>query len=111
MSKILPDIIISRFETDPTAQGVIKPANGSWQLVIDKEGYPHLYLQVKIEDDAGQPVLGMLCLDDMLPDGLSIQDLMSEGMFSERVSPAEEAEAFEEYSKDRQTRKIPCPRL
>jgi len=63
----MQSITIGRFDKDPEAQGVIKPEDGRWQLVLDKDGYPHLYLQVKIAGGGGEEqTTGMLCLDDML---------------------------------------------
>ena len=64
----MQSISIGRFDKDPQAQGVIKPEDGRWQLVLDKDGYPHLYVQVQIENDDGEGTTpGMFCLDDMLP--------------------------------------------
>lgn len=104
----LPNISISRFQDDPQAQGVVKPDHDRWQLVIDKDGYPHLYLQVNVEDDAGKPTKGMLCLDDLLPEGMTIRDLMDGGAFGGRLSPEEEKEALKAYQQGREH--IPCPR-
>ena len=106
----LPNVAISRYEDDPQAQGVIKPDTGRWQLVIDKDGYPHLYVQVNVEDDEGQIVKGMLCLDDMLPEGMTIRELMDGGAFGGKLSPEDEKAALEEYRRDREQRNIPCPR-
>ena len=77
----MQNITIGRFDADPTAQGVIKPADGRWQLVLDKDGYPHLYVEVKVEDGAGSIIPGMLCLDDVLPAKMTVRDLMDGGAF------------------------------
>jgi hypothetical protein len=106
----LPNIAITRYEEDPQAQGVVRPDTDRWQLVIDKDGYPHLYVQVNVEDDDGKAVKGLLCLDDMLPDGLSIKGLMDEGSFGGKLSVEDETAAVAEYQSDRQIRGIPCPR-
>ncbi len=106
----LPNISVSRYEEDPQAQGVIKPGHDRWQLVIDKDGYPHLYVQVNVEDDDGQPAKGLLCLDDMLPEGMSIADLMDGGVFGGKLTPEEEKAAQAEYVKSREGGRIPCPR-
>lgn len=108
---MLQDIKISRFEEDPQAQGVIRPEDGRWQLVIDKDGYPHLYVQVTIDqDEDGHVIKGMFCLDDMLPKDLGVRDLMDGGSFGGRLAPEEEEAAFQEYLEDRERRQIPCPR-
>ncbi len=44
----MQNIIIGRFESDPEAQGVIRPEDGSWQLVLDKDGIPHLYVRANL---------------------------------------------------------------
>lgn len=107
----MQDIRIGRFEDDPQAQGVIRPEDGRWQLVLDKDGYPHLYVQVSIDqDENGNVVKGMLALDDMLPKELSIRDIMDGGVFGGRLAPEEEEKAHEEYLADREVRQIPCPR-
>ena len=105
----MQNITIGRFEDDPQAQGVIRPADGRWQLVLDKDGYPHLYVQVNINEE-GQLIKGMFCIEDMLPKELSIRDLMDGGEFGGQLPPEEEEEAYREYLKDREVRKIPCPR-
>ena len=106
----LPNITITRYEEDPQARGVVRPDHGRWQLVIDKDGYPHLYVQVNVEGDDGQVIKGMLCLDDMLPDDMSIRNLMDGGAFGGKLSPEEEREAMAAYQQDREKRGIPCPR-
>jgi len=106
---MLQDIKISRFDEDPQAQGVIRPEDGRWQLVIDKDGYPHLYVQVNIDED-GKKVKGMFCLDYMLPPELSIRDIMDGGEFGGKLPPEEEAQAYEEFLVNQEARQIPCPR-
>lgn len=54
----MQNITIGRYPEDPQAQGVIKPEDGRWQLVLDREGYPHLYVQINTTDDEGKPVKG-----------------------------------------------------
>jgi hypothetical protein len=103
----MQNITIGRFQEDPQAQGVIKPEDGRWQLVLDKDGYPHLYVQVRATDDEGKPALGMLCLEDMLP--VTVRDLMDGGEFGGRLSPEEEADAYAEFQASE--RLIPCPRV
>lgn len=104
------NITIGRYDKDPEAQGIIKPEDGRWQLVLDKDGYPHLYVQVKIEGDNGETFPGMFAIEDMLPEKLTVRDLMDGGAFGGKLSPEEEEEAYQEYLKDREARKIPCPR-
>lgn len=101
----MQNIIIGRYDADPEAQGVIKPEDGSWQLVIDKEGYPHLYVRVPIEGQGE----GLFCLEDMLPEKLTTKDLML-GAFTGVLSGTEAEEANQEFLKDREQRQIPNPR-
>lgn len=56
----MQNITIGRYPEDPQAQGAIKPEDGRWQLVLDREGYPHLYVQINTTDDEGKPIKGML---------------------------------------------------
>lgn len=107
----MQDITIGRFDKDPEAQGVIRPKDGSWQLVIDKEGYPHLYIRCALEKEAPEdPDSGLLCVEDMLaPEGTTIPDLMK-SVFGGKLSPEEEAEAHAAYLKSREASGIPCPR-
>ncbi len=102
------DIKIGRFTEDPEAQGVIRPEDGAWQLVIDKDGFPHLYVRVKLDPEPGEPDDGMLCIEDMLPADSKIRDLMT-GSFGGKLSPEDEQAAHDAYaSEDRAG--IPCPR-
>lgn len=106
----MQNIIIGRFEQDPQAEGVIRPEDGRWQLVLDKDGYPHLYVQINTRDDSGAPIKGMLCLEDMLVGKLSVRDLM-DGEFDGKLPPEDEEEAYQAFLKDRETTHIPCPRM
>ena len=102
------NITIGRFDADPQAQGVVRPEDGSWQVVIDKDGFPHFYIKVKCEDTGHT---GMLCLEDML-DGegdVTIRDLMT-STFGGHLSGEEEAEALREYMERKERTGVPCPR-
>jgi len=103
------NITIGRFEDDPEAQGVVRPEDGRWQLVIDKDGYPHLYIQVNIEHE-GSKGKGLLCIDDMLHGKMSIRDLMDGGEAFGIPTPEDEAAAYQEFLDDRKANPIPCPR-
>ena len=106
----MQNITIGRYDADPEAQGVIQPEDGRWQLVIDKDGYPHLYVEVKVGEEDGRPQKGMLALEDMLIEKLTVRDLMDGGEFGGALSPEEEEEAHQEFLRDREVRPIPCPR-
>lgn len=106
----MQNITIGRFESDPEAQGVIRPGDDSWQLVIDKEGYPHLFVRVKIEQEGEEPTTGMFLLEHLLPDKLTVKSIMSEGSFGGALAPEEEEEAWQEYLQDKEERGLPCPR-
>lgn len=101
------DIKVGRFDQDPSAQGVIRPQDDSWQLVIDKDGYPHLYIRVKDEEG----VTGLLCLEDMLvgEGEVTIPDLMK-STFGGKLPPEEEEAAHREYLERKERTGIPCPR-
>lgn len=102
------NVTIGRFSDDPQAQGVIQPEDKSWQLVIDKDGYPHLYIEVNIED-APEGKKGLLCIEDMLPKDCTIRDLM-QGSFGGQLPPEEERAAFDEWMASKEQTQIPCPR-
>lgn len=102
-------VTVGRFADDPSAQGVIKPADDSWQLVVDRDGYPHLYLRVNLEGGEGDPKTGMLCLDDLLPEGTTVRDLMT-GAFGGQLTPEQEEAARAEYLASRARHPVPCPR-
>lgn len=104
----MKNIQIKRYDNDPTLRGYIEPDDKKWQLVIDKEGYPHLWIRVQAasaeETGTGKPLAGYLSIEDMLPPELSIRDLM-EGTFGEPVSE----EQAEEFMANHEP-KSPCPR-
>lgn len=106
----MQNITIGRFEQDPQAQGVIRPQDGRWQLVLDKDGYPHLYLQVNVKDDEGNSTKGMLALDDLIPKPMTIRDIMDGGEFGGKLAPEEEEAAYQEFLADREKNPVPCPR-
>lgn len=107
----MQNITIGRYDRDPEAQGVIMPADGSWQLVLDKDGFPHLYIRCQLEvEKEGDPTSGLLCLEDMLaPPGTTIPDLMK-SKFGGFLSEDEEAEAHKEFLARKEATGIPCPR-
>lgn len=100
------NITVGRLPEDPEAQGVIRPADDSWQLVIDKEGFPHLWLRVKGEDGE----TGMIALDQFLQDDCSVKAIMLStfggGLTDE--SAIAEAEAYWKSAKDKLG--LPCPK-
>lgn len=101
-------ITVGRYDSDPTAQGIIRPADDTWQLVVDKDGYPHLYVKVNIADHDDTRD-GWFCVEDMLPEGVTIPDLMK-GSFGGRLTPEEEEAAHREHLESRGRNGIPCPR-
>lgn len=106
----MQNITVGRYDVDPEAQGVVKSEDGRWQVVIDKEGFPHLYVQVNVEDDDGKLVKGLFNVDDALPEGLTIRELMTEGSFGGKLPPEEEEEAMAEWLERKAKLGIPCPK-
>ncbi len=98
-------ILIERYDDDPEALGCIRPESDAWQLIIDKEGFPHLYIATKVEVE-GQRADGMFCLDDLLPDEMQVKDI-AEGTFGGELPPEELAEAVKEC--EEKGRRAPCP--
>ena len=105
----MEDIIVGRYDRDPQAQGVIRPKNGKWQLVLDNEGYPHLFVEANLEGENGNTFKGMLCIEALLPENMKIKDIML-STFGGKLSPEEEEEAMQEYLAGREATGIPCPR-
>lgn len=105
------NIIVGRYDADPEAQGVVKSGDGRWQVVVDKDGFPHFYVQVNVRDDEGNLVKGMFNLDDILPPGVeSVRELMEGGEFGGALAPGEEEEALKEWQERKAKHGIPCPR-
>lgn len=108
----MQEITIGRFDDDPKAQGVIRPKDDSWQLVIDAEGYPHLYIRCPLEQEhPDDPASGFLCVEDMFhPEmGIDIPTLMKSS-FGGKPTPEEEDAAHAEYLEMMEKTKRPCPR-
>lgn len=105
----MEDITVGRYDRDPEAQGVIKPKSERWQLVIDKEGYPHLFVESNLEGEDGTTTKGMLCIEDLLPPGMTIKDIMN-STFGGELTGEEELEAQKDYEASRLVTGIPCPR-
>jgi len=107
----MQNITIGRYEADPEAQGVVKSEDERWQVVVDKDGFPHFYVQVNIRDDDGKLVKGLFNLDDILGPNLnSVRELMEEGEFGGSLTPEEEEEAHKEWLERKAKLGIPCPR-
>jgi hypothetical protein len=98
-------IHVKRYENDPELQGCIEPEDRRWQLLIDKEGVPHLVVQTNVEMDDGQVTHGYFAIDDILPPDVTVSDIMK-STFGGRLSPEEEAKLIDEDFRS----KAPCPR-
>lgn len=105
----MEDITVGLYDRDPQAQGCIRPKSGKWQLVIDNEGYPHLFVESNIEGDNGENIKGMFCIEDMLPGDMKIKDIMN-STFGGELSPEGQEKAPLEYLEGRKVSGIPCPR-
>lgn len=103
-------IHVKRFQNDPTCQGSVEPEDRSWQVVIDDKGFPHLYVRVKVEENDGAISHGMLALDDMLPEGTTIEHLMTDAV-ALKTTPEESDAAYEVFKAQCEAgTRPPCPR-
>lgn len=102
-------VLIERYEDDPEALGRVYAESGRWELIIDRENVPHLYVQTNVELDDGEVINGMFCIEDMLPEDFSIQDIM-QSTFGGKCSPEDEAAAVAEWNERHTASGIPCPR-
>ena len=100
----MDDIHIKRYTDDPQVRGCIEPESGAWQLLVDRDGTPHLLIRCMVEDDQGGTVPGWMAIDDLLPDGLLIGDMMK-SVFGGKLSPEEEAELEATFES-----RAPCPK-
>lgn len=57
-------------------QGSISPEDGSWRLIIDRDGVPHLMVRTNIEMENGAVTQGYFAVEDLLPDGVTIEQIM-----------------------------------
>ena len=63
----MSNVKIKRFTNHPrNYQGAIRIEDGRWQLVIDENSNPNLFLRVYVD---GEP--GWVHVDDLLPDGVT----------------------------------------
>ena len=105
------NITIGRLADDPEAQGVIRPADDSWQLVVDKDGFPHLMIRVHLAvHDDGDPSSGMIPLDMFLTEGTTVRDLMSSEFGGEVTDPAEIEACLEDFERFKSITGCPCPK-
>lgn len=100
----MDDIHIQRYTNDSQVKGCIRPDSGAWQLLVDHDGTPHLLLRCQVEDDAGKVVPGWMALDDLLPEGLLIRDMMK-SVFGGVPSEAELADLESSFQS-----RAPCPK-
>jgi hypothetical protein len=101
-------ILIERFENDPNGDlGRVAAESGRWEVLIDADNVPHLYVETNVETDGGEVVKGMFCIEDMMHDGMGIADLML-STFGGQLSPEDEQAAVDEWQI--KTAGRPCPR-
>ena len=90
--------------------GHITPEDRSWQLAIDDDGIPHLWVRVSYDDADGQIRHGMVALDDFLEKETTVKGLMTDCIFGGHLSEEEEAAAYEEYKAQCAAgKRPPCP--
>lgn len=100
----MESIKIRRFTGDPHGrQGSIEPESGKWQLVLDEDGGPHLFVRVWMADDKGAKVEGWLCIDDLLDEDLEPAGMI-DGEFGGELTPEEAEEAHKELMERRGAR-------
>lgn len=105
------NIAVQRLPEDPECQGVVRAQDGSWQVVIDKDGFPHLWIRVKGEPGKdGKPVSGLIPLDMFFADGVSVKDLMLSEFGGEITDESELAQANAEWLEIKERLGIPCPK-
>lgn len=100
----MDDIHIKRYTEDPQVKGCIEPESGAWQLLVDHDGTPHLLIRCQVEDDDGKVVPGWVAIDDLLPEGLLIQDMMK-SVFGGKPTEEELAELEATFES-----RAPCPK-
>jgi hypothetical protein len=111
--KKMPAITVGRYDEDPTALGVVRADDGSWQVVIDKDGFPVFYFRVQAEPltEGGPPTAGWMCVDDMLPPEMEGVKGLMQGVFGQPCPEGPEADAaFEEFQQRIEAAGRPCPR-
>lgn len=101
------NIAVQRLPEDPEAQGVIRAQDGSWQLIVDKEGFPHLWVRVKSE---GGTETGLIPIEMFMQEGVGIKDIMLSEFGGEITDPEEIAAAEQEWLEDKARLGIPCPK-
>jgi hypothetical protein len=99
------NIAVQRLPEDPEAQGVVRAQDDSWQLVVDNDGIPHLWVRAKHEDGS----TGMVCVEHFMLEGMSIEMLMK-STFGGELSPEEQAASEKEWSERDEEKGIPNPR-
>lgn len=105
------NITVGRLPEDPEAQGVIRPDDDSWQVVVDKDGFPHLMLRVKIAVPEGEPPKnGMIPLDMFLAEGTTVRDLMMSEFGGEVTDEAEIEECMADFELFKVNTGCPCPK-
>lgn len=101
------NISVQRLPEDPQAQGVIRAQDESWQLVIDKEGFPHLWVRAKLE---GTTNTGLVAIETFLhPDFGGIKDIML-SEFGGEVAPEDIPQAEADWEEERKRLGLPDPK-
>jgi len=79
------DLIIKEYRSGDFDK-CVEPSGGepNWQLLIDRDGIPHLLLRCIVETSEGLQY-GWVAMDDFLPEGSGIRDIL-EGTFREEDS-------------------------
>ncbi len=107
------NIKVKHYSNDSEVLCAIEPDDKTWQVTVDKEGVPHLYVRMKLlASESDEEFPGMFCLDYLLPEGTTMKELVQDGYMTDPVPPEEEEAVYAEYLKDCEAGKLPpCPRV
>jgi hypothetical protein len=92
-------VLIERWDDCANYLGRVRAESGRWEVLIDKENVPHLYVETHIEPDEedGEVIKGMFCIEDMLPDDWTIKGIML-SQFGGSLPEEDEALAVTEWA-------------
>jgi hypothetical protein len=91
-------VLIERWDDCANYLGRVRAESGRWEVLIDRENVPHLYVQTHLEPDEedGEVIKGMFCVEDMLPEGWTVKDIML-SQFGGTLSDEEREAAEKEH--------------
>lgn len=70
-------VSVEKYTNNPDIQYAVLADDQRWKVLVDSKGIPHLCVRCTVADEKAK-VLGWVFVEDLLPEGVNLEALMTE---------------------------------